>query len=111
MDDRGKEGRGRRSGAAGSCAITTSAGTRCHLPAVISSPLRPPQPRPGAYMALEEAIEVLKIAASIAEVIPVLGTPIKAAIEATSNILEFAKVRVWWCRQVKAHGAQNSGFT
>jgi hypothetical protein len=52
-------------------------------------------------MALEEAIEVLKISASVAEVIPVLGTPIKAAIEATSNILEFAKVRAWSRRQVE----------
>jgi hypothetical protein len=42
-------------------------------------------------MGLEEAMRVLEIAAPIAEAIPVLGTPVKAALEVTSKILEFAK--------------------
>jgi hypothetical protein len=44
-------------------------------------------------MGLEEAIKILEVAAPVAEAIPVLGTPVKAALEATSKILEFAKAR------------------
>jgi hypothetical protein len=44
-------------------------------------------------MGLADAIKILEILAPIAEAIPVLGTPVKAALEATSKILDYAKAR------------------
>jgi hypothetical protein len=53
-------------------------------------------PRPDTIhtsMGLGEAIKVLEVAATVAEAVPVLGTPVKAALEAASKIVDFAKVR------------------
>jgi hypothetical protein len=53
-------------------------------------------PRPDTIyttMGLDEAIKVLELAATVAEAVPVLGTPVKAALEAASKIVDFAKVR------------------
>jgi hypothetical protein len=44
-------------------------------------------------MKVEDAIGILEILAPIAEAIPVLGTPVKGALEATSKILGFAQAR------------------
>jgi hypothetical protein len=45
-------------------------------------------------MALERAIAILEMAAPIAEAIPILGTPVKGAFEATGKILKYAGVRL-----------------
>jgi hypothetical protein len=44
-------------------------------------------------MALDRAVAILEIATPIAEAIPVLGTPVKGAFEATAKILKYAGVR------------------
>jgi hypothetical protein len=36
---------------------------------------------------------VVEVAATIAEAVPVLGIPVKAALEAAGKIVDFAKVR------------------
>jgi hypothetical protein len=43
-------------------------------------------------MALTSATAFLEILAPIAEAIPVLGAPVKGAVEATSKILKYAQV-------------------
>jgi hypothetical protein len=43
-------------------------------------------------MALTSATAFLEILAPIAEAIPVLGLPVKGAVEATSKILKYAQV-------------------
>jgi hypothetical protein len=48
-------------------------------------------------MASDKAAALLEIAAPIAEAIPGVGTPLKAAFEATAKILKYAGVRwQWW---------------
>jgi hypothetical protein len=44
-------------------------------------------------MASDKAAALLEIAAPIAETIPGVGTPLKAAFEATAKILKYAGVR------------------
>jgi hypothetical protein len=43
-------------------------------------------------MSLERAMATLEIATPIAETIPLLGTTLKGALEATNKILKYAKV-------------------
>jgi hypothetical protein len=43
-------------------------------------------------MALDEAMQILEIITPIAETLPVVGTPLKGALEALGKILRFAKV-------------------
>jgi hypothetical protein len=45
-------------------------------------------------MPLTTATEFLDIMTPIAEAVPVLGTPVKGALEATSKILKYAQVRI-----------------
>jgi hypothetical protein len=45
-------------------------------------------------MPLKIAKEFLDIMTPIAEAIPVLGTPVKGALEAASRILKYAQVRI-----------------
>jgi hypothetical protein len=49
-------------------------------------------------MALGEAIQILEIITPIAETLPVVGTPLKGALEALGKILGFAKVRYFDAR-------------
>jgi hypothetical protein len=44
-------------------------------------------------MAVDRAAAFFDIAAPIAEAIPALGTPVKAAFDATAKILKYAGVR------------------
>jgi hypothetical protein len=44
-------------------------------------------------MALDEAIDILKVLVPIAKAVPVLGAPVEGSLEALSKILEFAQVR------------------
>jgi hypothetical protein len=44
-------------------------------------------------MALEEAIQILEVITPIAEALPVVGAPLKGALEAFGKILGIAKVR------------------
>jgi hypothetical protein len=44
-------------------------------------------------MPLATATEFLDLMMPIAEAVPVLGTPVKSALEATSKILRYAQVR------------------
>jgi hypothetical protein len=44
-------------------------------------------------MTLETAAALLEGLAPIAEAIPVLGTPVKSALEVTSKIIKYAQVR------------------
>jgi hypothetical protein len=50
-------------------------------------------------MALTSAIAFLEILAPIAEAIPVLGAPVKSAVETTSKIMRYAQV----CRCQGSH--------
>jgi hypothetical protein len=43
-------------------------------------------------MALDRAIALLEVMTPIAEIIPILGTPVKGALEATGKILTYAGV-------------------
>jgi hypothetical protein len=43
-------------------------------------------------MALDRAVAALAIATPIAEAIPILGTPVKGALEATGKIIKYATV-------------------
>jgi hypothetical protein len=51
-------------------------------------------------MALDEAIHILEIITPIAETLPVVGTPLKGALEVLGKILGFAKVRYFDARDV-----------
>jgi hypothetical protein len=44
-------------------------------------------------MALDEAIDLLKVLVPIAKAIPILGAPLEGSLEALSKILEFAQAR------------------
>jgi hypothetical protein len=44
-------------------------------------------------MALDEAIDILKVLVPIAKAVPILGAPVEGSLEALSKILEFAQVR------------------
>jgi hypothetical protein len=44
-------------------------------------------------MALDEAIDILKLLVPIAKTVPILGAPVEGSLEALSRILEFAQVR------------------
>jgi hypothetical protein len=44
-------------------------------------------------MALDEAIDILKVLVPIAKAVPVLGAPVEGSLEALSKILELAQVR------------------
>jgi hypothetical protein len=45
-------------------------------------------------MPLTTATELLDIMIPIAEAVPVLGTPVKGALEATSKIVRYAQARI-----------------
>jgi hypothetical protein len=49
-------------------------------------------------MALEEAIQILEVITPIAETLPVVGTSLKGALEASGKILRFAQVRYFGAR-------------
>jgi hypothetical protein len=46
-------------------------------------------------MALDEAIDILKVLVPIAKAVPILGAPVEGSLEALSKILEFAQARGW----------------
>jgi hypothetical protein len=65
----------------------------CLLPSAIISPSSPN--RHQLSMALEEAIDILKVLVPIAKAVPILGVPVEGSLEALSKIIEFAQVRHW----------------
>jgi hypothetical protein len=65
-------------------------------------------------MALDEAIDILKVLVPIAKAVPILGAPVEGSLEALSKILEFAQVRhgsAFRCRFLQStHDAENQGY-
>jgi hypothetical protein len=63
------------------------------LSSTVIDPLLVASPKRTAPMAVDRAAAFFDIAAPIAEAIPALGTPVKAAFDATAKILKYAGVR------------------
>jgi hypothetical protein len=72
---------------------STSTGMGACVGARFLTPLHPSPGTDRRNMGLDEAIRALEVASTIAEAVPVLGIPVKAALEAASKIVDFAKVR------------------
>jgi hypothetical protein len=62
-------------------------------PLLPSRPSCPSRPSLLFTMALDEAIDILKVLVPIAKAVPILGAPVEGSLEALSKVLEFAQVR------------------
>jgi hypothetical protein len=61
---------------------------------LLSSTISPPShDHREETMALEEAVDILKVLTPIAKAVPILGAPVEGSLEALSKILEFAQAR------------------